>query len=146
MSECSRVVQCKPTDVFDVLSDGWTYALWVVGAARIREVDPAWPAAGSQIHHSVGAWPVMLDDTTESKGAEPPHRLRLRARAWPTGEAEVEFLVEPHDAGCVVTIREHAAAGPATLIPAFVQRPMLKWRNDETLRRLAFLAAGRSRL
>ncbi len=145
MSECSRVMRCQPVDVFAVLSDGWTYGLWVVGAARVREVDPGWPDAGARIHHSVGVWPALLDDTTHSRGAEPPHRLRLRARAWPTGEAEIEFRVEPHDQGCVVTIEENAASGPATLIPSVVQEPILNWRNSETLRRLSFISEGRSR-
>jgi hypothetical protein len=145
MSETSRVMRCKPDDVFEVLKDGWDYGLWVVGAARIRKVDPGWPEAGARIHHSVGVWPLLLHDTTQSRGAEPPHRLRLRARAWPTGEAAIEFLVEPHDQGCVVTIREESASGPALLIPPFVEGPLLRWRNSETLRRLSFIAEGRAR-
>jgi hypothetical protein len=28
-----------------VLHDGWTYPVWVVGASRMRGVDPGWPAA-----------------------------------------------------------------------------------------------------
>ncbi len=137
-------MRCQPSDVFAILSDGWSYGLWVVGAARVRDVDPGWPDAGSRIHHSVGVWPALIHDTTSSKGAEPPHRLRLRARAWPTGEAEIEFRVEPHDQGCVVTVFERAVRGPATMIPAAVQTPLLKWRNTETLRRLSFIAEGRS--
>jgi hypothetical protein len=145
MSECSRVMRCKPEDVWAVLSDGWTYGLWVVGAARIREVDPGWPDAGARIHHSVGAWPLLLHDTTHSAGAKPPHQLELRARAWPTGEADIVFRVEPHDQGTVVTIHEKVVTGPARLIPPFVEGPLLKWRNSETLRRLAFIAEGRAR-
>ncbi len=145
MSACSRVMRCKPEDVWAVLSDGWTYGLWVVGAARIRQVDPGWPEAGAKIHHSVGVWPVMLHDTTHSSGAKPPHLLQLRARAWPTGEANIEFRVEPHDQGTVVTIHEETASGPATLIPSLVEQPLLKWRNSETLRRLSFIAEGRAR-
>jgi hypothetical protein len=145
MSECSRVMRCGPKDVFDVLSDGWAYGQWVVGAARVRDVDPGWPAEGSRIHHSVGIWPALLHDTTHSVGAEPPHHLRLRARAWPTGEAMIDFQVDPHDSGCVVTIREKAVSGPAMCIPMAVQTPLLTWRNTETLRRLSFIAEGRSR-
>lgn len=145
MTECSRVMRCQPTDVFAVLSDGWSYGLWVVGAARIREVDAGWPREGTKIDHSVGVWPTLLDDATYSRGAEAPHWLRLRARAWPTGEAHIEFHIDPHDSGCVVTISEHAVSGPAVMIPGPVQSAMLKWRNSETLRRLAFIAEGRSR-
>ena len=39
MSRNTRMMSCTPQDVFDVLSDGWSYATWVVGAARIRDVD-----------------------------------------------------------------------------------------------------------
>lgn len=138
-------MRCQPSDVFAVLSDGWTYGLWVVGAARVRAVDAGWPAAGARIHHSVGVWPALLHDTTHSQGAEPPHRLSLRARAWPTGEAQVNFRVDPHDQGCVVTIDEKAVSGPAALIPGPVEAKLLKWRNAETLRRLSFIAEGRGR-
>lgn len=138
-------MRCQPNDVFAVLADGWTYGLWVVGAARVRAVDAGWPNAGARIHHSVGVWPALLHDTTHSQGAEPPHRLSLRARAWPTGEAQVNFRVDPHDQGCVVTIDEKAVSGPAVLIPGPVEAGLLKWRNAETLRRLSFIAEGRGR-
>ncbi|HWL96860.1 MAG TPA: SRPBCC family protein [Nocardioidaceae bacterium] len=145
MSECSRIMRCQPSDVFDVLSDGWTYPLWVVGAARMRDVDPGWPAEGSRLHHSVGVWPLLLHDTTHSMGVEPPHRLRLKARAWPNGEAMVDLRIDPHDRGCVVTIAETVVSGPAALIPSAVEAPLLSWRNTESLRRLSFIAEGRSR-
>jgi hypothetical protein len=145
MTEVSRMMRCQPTDVFAVLADGWSYGEWVVGAARVREVDAGWPAEGTRIHHSVGIWPALIDDTTHAQGAEPPSLLRIRARAWPTGEADVEFRVAPHAEGCQVTIQEQAVSGPAKLIPGGVQAAMLKWRNTETLRRLAFIAEGRSR-
>lgn len=145
MIECSRVVRCRPSDVFAVLADGWIYGLWVVGAARVREVDPGWPDAGAKIHHSVGVWPALLNDTTLSNGAERPHRLRLRVRAWPVGEGDIEFRIAPHDQGSLVTFGEQAASGPAARIPRVIQTPLLKWRNTETLRRLAFIAEGRAR-
>lgn len=145
MTEVTRVMHCSPTDVFAVLADGWSYGVWVVGAARVREVDAGWPGEGARIHHSVGVWPVLIDDSTHSQGAESPSRLRLRARAWPTGEADIEFRLEPHPEGCQVTIHEQAASGPATLIPAPIQHAMLKWRNTETLRRLSFIAEGQAR-
>lgn len=144
MSTCSRVVHCQPSDVFAVLSDGWSYGLWVVGAARVRQVDPGWPDAGARIHHSVGVWPALLHDTTHSKGADPPHRLTLQTRAWPTGEAEVDIHAEPHDRGCVVTLFEKIKSGPAALVPGLIEDPLLTWRNTETLRRLSFIAEGRS--
>ena len=43
--------------VFAVLSNGWLYPSWVVGASRIRAVEAAWPAEGAKIHHSFGIYP-----------------------------------------------------------------------------------------
>jgi hypothetical protein len=40
-----RRCNCSPEQVFAVLHDGWTYPVWVVGASRMRDVDPGWPAA-----------------------------------------------------------------------------------------------------
>ena len=146
MSRTSRVMSCAPEDVFGVLADGWNYGMWVVGAARIRAVDPHWPDVGSRIHHSVGAWPMLLSDDTEVEAVDPPHMLQLRARAWPTGEARVTLTCRPHGAGGTeVVIEEQAISGPATMIPKPAQDFMLAHRNRETLRRLSFLAEGRAR-
>ena len=38
-----RTMSCPPESVFAVLADGWLYPSWVVGASRMRDVDPAWP-------------------------------------------------------------------------------------------------------
>ena len=43
----------------------------------------------------------------------------------------------------VVTIREDARHGPARLVPKPLRDVGLKWRNTETLRRLAYLAERR---
>lgn len=145
MTDCSRVMRCRPTDVWSVLADGWSYPVWVVGAARVRDVDPGWPDPGTRIHHGVGVWPLLLHDTTVSRGAKPPQRLQLKARAWPSGEAHVDFQVDPHDQGAVVTVSEHAVSGPATLVPGPIEAALLKWRNSETLRRLAFISERRAR-
>jgi hypothetical protein len=143
VSTTSRVMACTTEDVFSVLADGWVYPLWVVGAARIRDVDAGWPAVGSRIHHSVGAWPALLDDTTSVMELDPGRRIRLRARAWPGGEAKVVIDVEPLDEGCRVTITEQAVRGPATWVPKVLQDVGLHPRNVESLRRLAYLAENR---
>ncbi|MDO9496445.1 MAG: SRPBCC family protein, partial [Nocardioides sp.] len=84
MSTNERVVQATPEQVWEILCDGWLYPLWVVGASRMRDVDDSWPEVGSKLHHSVGAWPALLDDNTEVEECRPLRMLRLRARAWPT--------------------------------------------------------------
>jgi uncharacterized protein YndB with AHSA1/START domain len=143
MSSVSRVMHATPDQVWEVLSDGWLYPLWVVGASRMREVDDAWPEEGSKLHHSVGSWPALLDDDTEVLECQPPGKLVLRARAWPTGEAHVVLRIESHSDGSRVTIEEDVASGPGRLMPAPLRQPLLAWRNTETMRRLAFLVERR---
>lgn len=144
VSSHRRTIRASADQVWGVLADGWLYPVFVVGASRMRDVDADWPAPGAEIHHSVGAWPALIDDTTSVLESDPPTRLQLRARAWPTGEAKVTFRLHPRGPDTEVVIEEDASAGPARLIPPFVRGPLLTWRNTETLRRLAFVAEGRA--
>ena len=138
-----RIVAAPPADVWAVLADGWAYPTWVVGAARVRAVDPGWPAVGSRIEHSVGLWPLLLSDTTHVEDAEPERMLLLRAKGWPLGEAHVLLELRPEGTGCVVTLREDAVSGPGALLPTPVRQAAIHPRNVETLRRLALLAERR---
>lgn len=143
MSTTTWQTSASPEAVFAVLADGWLYSGWVVGASRIRGVEDGWPGKGTSIHHSVGSWPLLIDDSTTVLDVEPGRRLVLEARAWPTGEAKVDIALEPTPSGCLITIVEDAVSGPATLIPQAVRQPLLAARNRESLRRLALLAEGR---
>ena len=143
MSTTTRTVDATPDQVWEVLADGWLYPLWVVGASRMREVDDHWPAVGARLHHSVGSWPLLLDDTTSVVDAQPGAMLRLRARAWPTGEAEVVLHLEPVGAQTRIRIEEDAVRGPGRLVPKPLRDAPLSWRNDEALRRLAYLVENR---
>lgn len=139
-------MQCTPEEVFAVLADGWIYGMWVVGAARIRDVDPTWPEVGSKIHHSVGAWPVLLSDETEVERVDAPRLLELRVKAWPPGEGRVTITTKLVGEGQTeVVMEEQAVSGPATMLPKVAQDLMLHPRNKETLRRLAYLAENRAR-
>jgi uncharacterized protein YndB with AHSA1/START domain len=145
MTTVERVIEASPEQVFAVLADGWTYPLWVVGASHMREVDPAWPAVGSRLHHSVGVWPVLLEDDTEVLAMEPDRELVLSARAWPTGTAHVRIVLEPHPKGTAVHMTEVAESGPARLIPRPAQTALLIPRNRESLARLDAVARNRKR-
>jgi uncharacterized protein YndB with AHSA1/START domain len=138
-----RTVAATPDDVWKILADGWLYPLWVVGAARIRDVEEDWPAKGSRIHHSVGAWPLLINDHTEVLQVVPGRSIKLRARGWPIGEAEVEITLADLGAQTEITMKEDAVAGPGVLVPEPFKGLTLKWRNVEALRRLAFLVEGR---
>ena len=144
MSTTSRQISATPEQVWSVLADGWLYPLFVVGASRMRDVDAGWPAVGTRLHHSVGTWPLLIDDTTEVLEVEEHRRLLLVARGWPAGQAHVEITLAPHDSGTEVTIVEQATAGPGALVPKVVQDPQLHVRNIETLRRLAYVVEGRA--
>jgi hypothetical protein len=143
MSTVTCSSDCTPEQVWAVLADGWSYGSWVVGAARIREVDVDWPNPESMIHHSVGIWPLLIDDTTSALECEPNRRLVLQARGWPAGEATVEITLTPTDQGVDITMSEDATAGPGLLVPPPVRAPLIAVRNNETLRRLVLVARAR---
>jgi uncharacterized protein YndB with AHSA1/START domain len=143
MSTNTRVIAATPEQVWAVLADGWLYPLWVVGASRMREVDDHWPEAGARLHHSVGTWPLLIDDDTEVLEVQPGSLLKLRARTWPMGEALVTIRLSPVGTDTEVSIEEQATSGPAALLPHALQDPPLTWRNTESLRRLAYVAERR---
>jgi hypothetical protein len=145
MATNDRTLDASPQQIWDVLADGWLYPVWVVGASRMREVDADWPEVGSRLHHSVGSWPLLLDDNTEVVESVPMFRLVLHARAWPAGVAKVTLTVEALAEKARVTIEEDVIDGPAKLMPKPLRDASIGWRNVETLRRLAFIAERRSK-
>ena len=142
----TREVAAPASAVWATLSDGWLYASWVVGASRVREVDPSWPGVGSRIHHSVGIWPALINDESVVVESVPTQRLHLTAKGWPLGEARVELQIDQDGPQrCTVTIVEDAVKGPGTLVPMMARQPLIVVRNREALRRLAMIAEGRHR-
>lgn len=141
-----RRVAAPAEVVWEVLADGWSYASWVVGTARIRAVDPDWPEIGSRIHHSVGLWPLLLQDFTKVEKSTPTTDLVLLARGWPVGEARVHLSVAPQaQGGCTITMTEDAVRGPGRLVPRLWRWLVLRPRNRESLHRLAMMAEGKHR-
>ena len=94
MSTVTQLFNTTAADVWNVIADGWLYSGWVVGASRIRAVDDHWPQVGSKLHHSVGAWPLLLNDSTSVTAVEPGRSLELLARGWPVGEAKVRITLK----------------------------------------------------
>lgn len=144
MTVNTRTIDANPERVFDVLANGWLFPVWVVGASRMRDVEEQWPAVGAKIHHSVGAWPALINDSTSMLEWDPPRRVALQARMWPMGEATVTLDVEPDGAGSKITMTEVPTSGPFAKLPGPLVNFAIKARNVETLQRLAFLAEGRA--
>jgi hypothetical protein len=144
MSVTIRRLDCTPDELFAVLADPWVYPTWVVGASRLRAADNSYPAPGAKLHHSIGIWPLVLDDETVVEVWDAPRRVVLTAKTRPAGEERVIIDVKPRGSGCVVRMEEYPVAGPARLIPKPVADALLNIRNRETLRRLEWVARGRA--
>jgi uncharacterized protein YndB with AHSA1/START domain len=144
MATNTRLITTAPERVWAVLADGWLYPTWVVGATRMRDVDRSWPQVGAKLHHSAGVWPAVINDNTEVLECEPGHFLKLQARGWPLGEAEVSITLTAAGAHTSVEIAEKAVSGPGALLPPPLESVLIGFRNTETLRRLAFIAEHRA--
>lgn len=143
MTDVTAVIAAPPERVWAVLTDGWMYSGWVVGASHVRAVDKGWPELGTRIHHSVGVWPLVVNDVTEVVDMVPNRVLELDARSWPVGVARVRLELSPADEGATkVVMSEQAVRGPAKLMPKPLQSALLIPRNRESLSRLSDLALG----
>jgi hypothetical protein len=108
----------------------------------MREVDDNWPQPGARLHHSVGAWPLMLSDVTEVIAVVPERRLELQAFARPLGGARIVIELRARDGGTDVSMNERLARGVGRLVPGAMQQLMLRPRNIESLQRLEAIAVN----
>lgn len=137
-------VEAPAEHVYDVLADGWSYAAWVVGASRVRDVDATWPHEGARIHHSIGAWPFLVNDKTTVIAYEHDTGLELDVAVLSLGRGRVSLRIEPEgERRCTVEMREWMTEGLLSKVPDTVIDPLLHHRNVESLRRLAAIAEGR---
>jgi uncharacterized protein YndB with AHSA1/START domain len=139
-----RFMPVPPEAVWAALADPGGYGYWVVGSKEIRDADPEWPAVGSRFHHTIGVGPLTLDDHTESLEAEPPQRLRLRAKGRPLGTATVTLEMLADQDGTVVRMTEHPDGLTSVLSLNPVVHVLTKVRNAESLMRLEELALRRT--
>jgi uncharacterized protein YndB with AHSA1/START domain len=137
------VVAASPERVFEVLSDGWMYAAWVVGASHVRAVEPEWPEVGSKIHHSVGLWPAVVKDASTVIRCDRNERLVLDVAIWFVGRGTVDLelrrLPGPTERTEII-MREEMHEGLLSKLPAAVVDPPITARNKETLKRLGAMA------
>ena len=138
-------ITASPEAVFAVLDDADAYPRWVVGARRLRRVDPDWPREGSEFHHAIGLPGAELHDSTEVLERELLHRIVLEVRFRPTGTARVELSADAFDGGTVVTMEETLESGPVRWLPRLVTDPALHARNALSLQRLRHEVERRAR-
>lgn len=143
MAVTERFIATTPERIFAIVSDGWLYGAWVVGAAHVRDVDADWPAQGAKLHHKSGPWPISIRDETEVLACRPPYELALRAHIWPLGEATVVITLMPGTYGTQVRMVEEVHAGPLKWFRTKLNDLLLHYRNREALARLADLAMRR---
>jgi len=136
----TRDISAPRRQVWDVMADGWTYSQWVVGNSRMRAVDPDWPAPGSTIRHSIGVWPLVINDETVVEKSVPLEELVLHAKSGPFGGARVILRLSDIPDGCRVEMEEFPVSGPGAVLPSRIS-DLAAWpRNRETLWRLGALA------
>jgi hypothetical protein len=131
--------------VWAVMADGWTYSQWVVGNSRMRAVSPDWPDVGSTIHHSIGVWPLLLDDHTVVEQCVPLERLVLLAKGRPFGKARITLrLFDVEGGGCRIEMAEVPVGAPMGWVPNRLALAAAIPRNRECTWRLAAIAERRS--
>ncbi|MCW2651705.1 MAG: Polyketide cyclase / dehydrase and lipid transport [Mycobacterium sp.] len=126
--------------VWAVIADGWTYSQWVVGNSRMRAVDANWPAPGSTIRHSIGIWPLLLDDETVVEKCKPLEEVVLLAKGRPFGAARITLRLSDIDSGCRIEMSEVPVGGPLKWLPKRAALATAWPRNRECTWRLAALA------
>jgi len=132
-------------DVWAAIADGWTYSQWVVGNSRMRAVDPNWPQVGSTIRHSVGVWPLLLDDVTVVEECHPLQRLVLLAKGRPFGKARITLrLFDIDGGGCRIEMAEVPVGAPLGWVPKRLALAAAFPRNRECTWRLAAIAERRA--
>jgi hypothetical protein len=138
-----RHIAASRERVWEVLADGWTYSQWVVGNSRIRAVDEDWPEPGSTIHHTIGLWPLAINDETVVERCTPQEELVLLATLTPFAAARITLRLADIPDGCRVEMQEVPASWPLRLIPDRVALAAAWPRNRECLSRLASLIEHR---
>ncbi|KZS55416.1 hypothetical protein A4G26_03200 [Mycobacterium kansasii] len=136
----TRDVSASCDDVWGVLADGWTYSQWVVGNSRTRAVDSHWPQPGAAIRHSIGIWPLVIDDQTVVESCAPGQELVLHAGLGWLGAARITMRLHEIPAGCRLDMIELPVQGPIGLMPDRLALAAIYPRNRECLLRLAAMA------
>ena len=149
MQRCTRnerTIDAAPEDVWALLADAERYDEFVVGAKRIRHADGDWPAEGASLHHTLGAGPFVVHDSTTVTDVDPGRCLRLLARMSVAGASFVRFVLEPTgERSTRLVIEEGPVRGPVLWSWNPVVAALQRKRNEELLERAAELIEAHSR-
>jgi uncharacterized protein YndB with AHSA1/START domain len=136
MAFVCRHYDAAPADVFAVLVEPRTYPDWLIGAAKIRDVDENFPSPGSKFHHVVGVRPVAIPDHSEVLDVEPNRSLTLLVKARPLFAGVVVFRITGDDdgEGCILTCEEAPTFPVMKDLLRPVIDPLIHVRNQRSLR------------
>ncbi len=144
MTTVQTTIEAPLEVVWDAVVDVRSYPTWLIGARRIRRVDPDWPAPGSAFHHEVGFGPIRIADRTRCDAIDPPRRLELDVRALPLVHGKVTFELTPSSGSTDLTMEEHPIglhrllaplAAPTTLARNRASLAILEQRVRERMQR-----------
>ncbi|WP_225803307.1 SRPBCC family protein [Streptomyces sp. NK15101] len=141
MAQWNRLIEAPPDAVWAVLSDGRSYARFVVGTHESWEQDGQWPVAGAELGYTLKLGPWSYQGRTVSRVCEPVHRLELEARTH-LGSARIAFRIEPWGDGTLVVVDEHPLQGPAARWHNSGADALLRWRHRKMLDRLDRVAVS----
>jgi uncharacterized protein YndB with AHSA1/START domain len=134
-------VAAPPARVYEVLMDAHRYADWVIGAKRVRGVDPEWPAVGARFHHTVGVSAAEIADSSKLLAREPNRHVALEVRFRPVGVGVVTLDLTPNEQGGThVKMTEAMRSGPLAWLWSRPLDELTSLRNRYSLRRLARIA------
>ncbi len=131
------LVNASPDDVWAVLSDGWSYAEWVVGTTEVRDVDETWPAVGSKLHYTIGRAPLRIENHSTVRVLEPGRRIELEAHAPPVGSARVAVQLIPWGEETLVIFDEHPLRGAGARLHSALLEVGVHLRTRRMLTNLA---------
>lgn len=104
---------------------------------------PNWPAPGSKIHHTIGVWPVVVNDETVVESCTPLEELVLLAKVRPFGGARITLRLTDIHNGTRVEMAEVPVGGPLNWLPRRLSLLLVYPRNRECVERLVSLAERR---
>jgi uncharacterized protein YndB with AHSA1/START domain len=137
MAQRQQLIECPPSQVWDILADGHSYAQWVVGTREILHTDGRWPEVGALLRFRAGLGPWTFEDTCEVRICEDQRRLELEAEAKPFGTARIAFTLIPWARHTLVILDEHPLRGLGARLQGPPTEIALHLRNRQLLANLA---------